>query len=213
MNIVMGTHLAICNDLASFSNLPSPVGQLAGKLNLTISGLNASQLAAYSNGVACYDTPAFSLGFSSFTPGPGTATTASTAPGDAPDRIKFTRTAVIITLDLPPTPPGMGKVAGMDRDAAINFYCHGWNVTVITNVNADQKIVVNREPINTSGGEIKLWLSDFVTAPLPVQFIRPLLGENRSANIVIPYTTILEAVGHATETSPMRAAEGVLTLR
>jgi hypothetical protein len=79
------------------------------------------------------------------------------------------RTIVVVNLGLPDD---------LDSDRAVRRLAEFSFVSVFAVVDGKVKAVVQREPLSTPGGEINLWVSDFVKGDdvleLPGEFIRPL---------------------------------------
>ncbi|KAK3349213.1 hypothetical protein B0T25DRAFT_237103 [Lasiosphaeria hispida] len=112
---------------------------------------------------------------------------------------KTMRTVVAVNLGLP---------GNLDGGRALRRLAEFSSVSVFAMVDGKVKAVVQKEPLSTPGGEIKLWLSDLIknddALNLPGEFIRPLEynGANHHlhhhpANIAIPYTKILSCLGES----------------
>ncbi|KAK0724269.1 hypothetical protein B0H67DRAFT_550084 [Lasiosphaeris hirsuta] len=105
---------------------------------------------------------------------------------------KDTQTVVAVQFAL----PGRMESKRKTQRLACNSF-----VSVFTMVDGVIKTVVQQEPLSTPGGEIKLWLSDFVKEPesLPDEFVRPFhIGASHyHPNITVPYTTILASAHRA----------------
>jgi hypothetical protein len=85
-------------------------------------------------------------------------------------RPKDTHTVVAVSLALP------GK---MDSERKLERLGENSSVSVFTMVDGVPKTVVSKERLSTSGGGVKLWLSDFVKEreSLPDEFVRPTNSE------------------------------------
>ncbi|KAK3363723.1 hypothetical protein B0T25DRAFT_576265 [Lasiosphaeria hispida] len=124
---------------------------------------------------------------------------------------KTMRTVVAVNLGLPDNLGG---------DRALRRLAEFSSVSVFAMVDGKVKVVVQKEPLSTPGGEIKLWLSDLIKSDdvldLPGEFIRPIEANHHlhyhPANIAIPYTKILSYLGESlTVIDPWPTSSSVLS--
>ncbi|KAK0724101.1 hypothetical protein B0H67DRAFT_549957 [Lasiosphaeris hirsuta] len=174
----------IANSLESLGQLDKPIGQLALAVDLGVCALD--QAATYHSAIVLYTTakhkmPACLIVF--FNGNHEGARKYAQFITEHPEDI---HTVVAIQLGLP------GR---MDSERKLQCLAQKSFVSVFTMVDGAVKTAVQQEPLSTSGGGVKLWLSDLVKEreSLPDEFVRPLdvRANHRQPNITIPYATIL----------------------